>query len=156
MDNSVSRSPLAGPLGALTLTGGLVVLDQVTKIAATQALRGVGAPLRNPDYAFGIIGGSPIVLALVAIAVLAGFVAVMVPLAARFQISAGIPALIAGGLLGNTLDRIRLGSVRDFIVVPGAIINVADVCVFAGLVGLVIALVMHALSLDRASESARS
>ena len=51
-----------------------------------------------------------------------------------------LPALVAGGTIGNTLDRIRIGSVRDFIVLPGAIINLADVAVAAGVVGLAIAL----------------
>ena len=152
MQNSSLRGP-SGVVGALTVTGGLVVLDQISKVAAAQALNGIMTPPRNPDYAFGIIGGSPIALVIVAVAVLAAFVAIVGPLAARHGISPGIPALIAGGTLSNTLDRIRLGGVRDFIVTPWAIINVADLCVFAGIVGLVIALTMRAVTVERASQS---
>jgi len=150
MQNHALRGP-SGVLGALTVTGGLVVLDQVSKVAAAQALNGIMTPPRNPDYAFGIVGGSPVVLIVVAISVLAAFVAIVGPIAARHGVSPGIPALIAGGTLSNTLDRIRIGAVRDFIVTPWAIINVADLCVFAGIVGLVIALSMRAFSVRRAA-----
>ena len=51
-------------------------------------------------------------------------------------------ALVASGA-GNVIDRVRLGSVRDFLVVPGAIINVADLAVAAGVVGLAIALAVR-------------
>ena len=61
-------------------------------------------------------------------------------------------ALIAGGMVGNTLDRIRFGSVRDFLVVPGAIVNLADLAVAAGMIALV---VMLAVQIPRAAQSAR-
>ena len=51
-----------------------------------------------------------------------------------------MPALVAGGTVGNTLDRIRFGSVRDFLVTPWAIVNLADVAVAAGVIGLAITL----------------
>ena len=134
----------ATALRALTVTGGLVLLDQVTKSAAVHALAGIVAPPRNPAYAFGIANGSPTELVVVSVAVLVLFLATVGPLAARYGVSPGIPALIAAGTLSNTLDRIRLGAVRDFIVTPWAIINVADVCVIAGIVGLVVTLVRNA------------
>jgi lipoprotein signal peptidase len=40
----------------------------------------------------------------------------------------------------RTSNRIRLGSVRDFLATPWAIVNLADLAVAAGLIGLVIAL----------------
>ena len=150
MQNSALRGP-SGTLAALTVTGGLVIVDQLSKVAAAQALRGIMTPPRNPDYAFGIVGGSPIVLVIVAMSVLAVFVATIAPLSARLHISAGIPALIAAGTLSNTFDRIRLGAVRDFIVTPWAIINVADVCVMAGIVGLVLTLLHRAFTVQRAA-----
>jgi lipoprotein signal peptidase len=43
---------------------------------------------------------------------------------------------VAGGTLGNVVDRIRLGSVVDFVATPWAIINLADVAVAIGVLGL--------------------
>ena len=134
----------------LTATGGLVLLDQVTKFAAGHVLAGIVTPPRNPALLAGIAGGSPGRLTLVSIAVLALFLATMAPLAARYGVSPGIPALIAAGMIANMLDRIRLGAVRDFIVTPWAIINVADVCVMAGIVGLVFTLARGAVAYERA------
>ena len=51
--------------------------------------------------------------------------------------------LIAGGMLGNTFDRINYGSVRDFLVIPGGIINLADVAVAAGVISLIVALAIR-------------
>jgi signal peptidase II len=135
----------------LTATGGLILLDQITKFAAGNVLAGIVTPPRNPAFLSGIGGGSPTRLVLVSLAVLALFLATLAPLAARYGVSPGIPALIAAGMLGNLIDRIRLGAVRDFIVTPWAIINVADVCVIAGILALVIALVRAALAAERAA-----
>ena len=41
-------------------------------------------------------------------------------------------ALIVGGMLGNTLDRIRFGVARDFLTTPWAIVNLADIAVASG------------------------
>jgi len=133
----------------LTATAGLVLLDQVTKFAAVVALAGIVTPPRNPEYVFGIGGGSAGALVLVSIAVLAVFLVTVGPLTVRYGISPGIPALIVAGTLSNSIDRMRLGGVRDFIVTPWAIINVADVCVLAGIVGLVVALIRFAIAAER-------
>ena len=107
-----------------------------------------GAPAgfvpRNPAYAFGIVGGPAPMLIVGAVLVLGAFLVVADVLAVRFGISVVMPALVAGGTIGNTLDRVRLGSVRDFLVTPWAIVNLADFAVAAGIVGLVIALAAQA------------
>ena len=82
---------------------------------------------------------------------LGAFLVVADVLAMRFGISIVMPALVAGGTIGNTLDRIRLGSVRDFVVTPWAIVNLADFAVAVGLVGLVIALATQAAATPRAA-----
>ena len=76
---------------------------------------------------------------------LAVFLAVIGRLAGRVGISPALPALIAGGMLGNTLDRIHFGSVRDFLVIPGGIINLADLAVAAGVISLIVALAIQVL-----------
>ncbi len=122
----------------LVVASSVFAVDQASKVMAAHG--GAGYVPRNPDYAFGIIGGSAAVLVLAALVVLAGFLVVAHLLAARFGISVFLPALVAGGTIGNTIDRVRLGSVRDFLVTPWAIINVADLAVAAGVIGLTIAL----------------
>jgi lipoprotein signal peptidase len=130
------------------VTAGLVLFDQVSKFVAAHAIASTVVLPRNPAYAFGIVGGSPAQLVIISIAVIALVLVTVGPLAARNDMSPGIPALITAGMLSNTIDRIRLGAVRDFIVTPWAIINVADLCVIAGIVGLMITLVRRASSCD--------
>jgi lipoprotein signal peptidase len=134
------RSAPNGTLAGLLMVASVLLIDQVTKVAAAQ---GGTAVWHNPDYAFGILGGSATVLILGAAGVLGAFLVVAQSLATRFGISMMLPALVAGGTLGNTIDRMRLGSVRDFIVTPWAIINVADLAVAAGVIGIAIALAVR-------------
>jgi signal peptidase II len=123
----------AGGLASLAIAASVLLIDQASKDVAVN-----GSPLvsRNPDYAFGLGGGSAAMLTIAAIAVLGVFVVVAYQLVARLQISPILPALVAGGTLGNIVDRIRLGAVTDFVATPWAIINVADVAVAIGVLGL--------------------
>jgi signal peptidase II len=118
----------------------VLLIDQATKVLAAD---GSGSVWRNPDYAFGSVRGSATTLILVAAFVLGAFLVLARALANRLGISVLLPALVAGGTIGNTLDRLRLGSVRDFLVTPWAIINVADIAVFLGVIGLAIALAVR-------------
>jgi lipoprotein signal peptidase len=121
----------------------VVAIDQLAKGAAPHLHSGLIAPARNPDYAFGAVGGSALALIAGSLVVLGVFLAVIGRLAGRVGISPALPALIAGGMLGNTLDRIHYGSVRDFLVVPGGIINLADLAVAAGVLALVVTLAVQ-------------
>ncbi|MGO9873977.1 MAG: signal peptidase II [Acidimicrobiia bacterium] len=124
----------------LLVTTTVVLVDQVTKVAATHDPSSIVLPVRNPAYALGIVSGPAPVLIIGSVVVLAAFVVMVDALASRFEISAFLPALVAGGMVGNTIDRIRLGSVRDFLVTPWAIINLADIAVAAGIVGVIFTL----------------
>ena len=92
----------------------------------------------NNGVAFGLLGGSHVYLT-VALAL----VVVLVPLAI-FAWRAGrgptwLPiGMIVGGALGNVIDRIRFGSVTDFIKLPlgWPPFNVADACITIGVVVL--------------------
>jgi lipoprotein signal peptidase len=134
-----SPRPLVGP----TVAGTVFAIDQLAKTAAPYLHSSFVLPARNPEYAFGAAGGSALVLVVGSVAVLAVFLAVIGRLAVRMGVSPCLPALIAGGMLGNTLDRISYGSVRDFLVVPGGIVNLADLAVAAGVIALVVSLVVH-------------
>ena len=115
----------------VVIAGAIVVLDQITKLAALERLApGVAVPVvdgllsltlvMNTGLAFGLLSGLPatwrwlvallsivalIVLARVAVRVLAGG-----GWSARLSV-----ALIFGGAVGNLIDRARFGAVVDFV-----------------------------------------
>ena len=113
------------------IAAAVVALDQVTKDAVQRAIPLHGSrPVidgllslthgRNPGIAFGVLseGGLPFqaaaltamgVAAVIAIAVY-GF---KVPPTQKLRLTA--LALVAGGAIGNLIDRVRYGSVVDFI-----------------------------------------
>jgi len=123
----------AGGLTSFLVAAGVLLIDQASKDVAVR-----GEPLvpRNPDYAFGLVGGSATALVLGSFVVLGLFVVMAYQLVIRLQISPILPALVAGGTLGNAFDRMQLGAVRDFVYTPWAIINVADIAVAVGVLGL--------------------
>jgi lipoprotein signal peptidase len=131
------------PLLGAAVASSVVAMDQLAKALAPHLHSPLLAPAQNPDYAFGAVGGSALVLIGGSVVVLALFLAVIGRLAGRVGISPALPALIAGGMLGNTLDRIHYGAVRDFLVVPGSIINLADLAVAAGVISLLVTLAIH-------------
>lgn len=72
-------------------------------------------PAQNPGTAFSLVPGGSVVLALIAAGALVGIgIAVMRTSPAQRLRFVGL-ALIAGGALGNLIDRVRLGSVTDFV-----------------------------------------
>ena len=146
----LSAGSIAGP----AVVAAVVAIDQLAKAAAPYVRSSVIAPAHNPDYAFGSVGGSAIALILGSVVVLGVFLTVIGRLASRVGISPALPALIAGGMLGNTLDRIHDGAVRDFLVVPFGIINLADIAVAAGVISLMVALAIRAPRVEMRSSRA--
>lgn len=134
------------------LLGAVVVLDQLTKLAVVVSLDvGESRPLigdvlflshvRNTGAAFGILPGASGILAVVA---LAGILVGVLVLSRRpARIVAVGTALVAGGALGNLIDRVARGfpfhgSVVDFIDFRfWPAFNVADSAVTVG-VGLLL------------------
>jgi lipoprotein signal peptidase len=116
------------------LAGAVLAADQLTKAFAAQ--RGLVAT--NPAYALGVVGGAAPVLIAGALVVLVAFLALVARPAGALGVPPLFPALIAGGLMSNTLDRIRFGAARDFLMTPWAIVNLADIAVAVGLVAFVI------------------
>src|SRR5262249_49945617 len=85
-----------------------------------------------------------IILISLSAVVLVGFLTLVGRSLVRIGVPTFVPALIAGGMIGNALDRARLGAVRDFIHSPWLIFNVADVAVALGIVLTVVAVVVRA------------
>jgi signal peptidase II len=93
---------------------------------------------RNDGIAFGVFAGRPwIVFTLMGIAL-----AVLVWFYLRHRNRAGLwlaTGLLLGGAIGNAIDRISLGYVRDFIELPHfPSFNVADMAITFGVIVLVL------------------
>jgi signal peptidase II len=132
--------------GALAIAGLVVALDQSTKqlvVATVERGDPVDLPLgfeignvRNSGVAFGLLsGGKGLVLAFTL-----GTLALVL---AYFGLHARRPGLwltvglLSGGALGNLADRVRSGSVIDFIDPPyWPAFNLADVAIVVGVATL--------------------
>ncbi len=135
---------------AVALGAAVIGLDQLTKrtVAAGIAsgheqslLPGVHlVHVRNSGVAFGVLsGGGALVLVatLVALAVLL-FYFVRHPARRGLWVPTG---LLAGGAIGNLVDRLLNGSVTDFIKLPHwPAFNVADIAITFGVIALVFVL----------------
>jgi signal peptidase II len=151
MDTPAVRSPrirrAAVGIAVLVLTA-----DQISKAlvvaAAPHSSRGGLVSVRlvhNTGASFGIGAGHPIVITVVAAAVLAAAVIWLVR--TRRPGVALCLAVVAGGAAGNLADRLLRspwpgqGAVVDWIHVAGypATFNLADVAIRAGVVGAVVA-----------------
>lgn len=161
------------PVGVLSVVGGIVLVDAFTKFVAVDRLVPVHMPhpvlgewlrwtlVYNPGAAFGLHLGPWsrwifMVLTLVALVVLWSLYRSSAP-DARARVLA--LAAIAGGALGNLVDRIRSPrGVVDFIDVGvGAwrwpTFNVADMAVSAGAITLAIILWREDAEIARARQA---
>jgi signal peptidase II len=128
------------------LLAAVLAVDQVTKALVRAGIeRGDEDPIlpalklvhvRNEGIAFGIAaGGQTLVVVLI--------VAALVALTAFFATHPRLPGvwvptgLLAGGAIGNVLDRVRDGAVTDFLKLPAwPAFNVADVAITLGVLAL--------------------
>jgi signal peptidase II len=136
---------------ALLLAAAVVVLDQASKAVIvaeinTGDLVNVIGPLdfthsHNDGVAFGLAGGGGIfviLLAAVALVALGAFIA-SAPESNLTWIAGG---LILGGAAGNLIDRIRIGHVTDFILLPNwPAFNLADCAITIGVILLAVSLI---------------
>ncbi|MDP2624668.1 MAG: signal peptidase II [Candidatus Peregrinibacteria bacterium] len=131
-------------------TGILLVADMVTKSWAVNHLQyEPWSPLswfeltysENPGIAFGLSFGG-IALLIVSALLIIGFTAYAVLALDLNKLSVKIlVSLILGGAIGNFIDRILLGIVRDFIRIgPWPLFNVADTAIVIGLIALTLSL----------------
>jgi lipoprotein signal peptidase len=123
------------PTQLLVLAGAVVAADQLTKAVAAHQ----GLVRTNPAYALGVVGGAAPLLVVGSLIVLGAFLAVVAWPASSLGVPPLYPALVTGGLLSNTFDRIGFGAARDYLATPWAIVNLADITVAVGLVAFVAA-----------------
>jgi signal peptidase II len=133
---------------ALTVCLAVVALDQISKAVVRSQLRlghHTGSVLgfriehaKNRGVAFGFLGGGGALVITITVVVLA---LVLVwfwrnPEKPGLWLAAG---LIAGGAVGNLIDRVRVGSVTDFIDPPlWPTFNVADMAITLGAIIIVL------------------
>lgn len=135
----------------------LVVLDQITKLAAQQRLKGTDGLsviqgvfelqyLENRGSAFGMMQGKRVFFIVMAVVVLVviSYIYVRIPLTKRFLYMRMIAVLYLAGAVGNAVDRVVHGYVVDFFyfsLIDFPIFNVADIYVTVGtfsLIGLIL------------------
>ena len=141
------------------LTALLVILDQVTKLAAVSALKDrepfVLIPgvfqlqyLENRGAAFGLLQNARIFFLAVTLIALAAVIYVLVrlPLKRKYIVLRFLMVLIAAGAVGNMIDRVFLGYVRDFLyfsLIDFPIFNVADIYVTCATILLILLLLFY-------------
>jgi signal peptidase II len=138
----VSAAQKRAWLLAGALCGAVLVLDQAIKAVVegelvpgeqVDLLGPVGLTLaHNEGVAFGLAGGSALPLIVFAVLALGfvGFLLARNPAALGMWVAAG---LVAGGALGNLVDRLRAGEVTDYIEIGSwPPFNLADVAITVG------------------------
>lgn len=135
----------AGPYArAGAVAAGVLTLDQLSKLAVTRAIApGERVALlpglhlvrtRNHGVAFGLAAGSQALVTLLVGLALGGLLAYFVTHARSRRLLWLPTGLILGGALGNLLDRLRAGSVTDFVQLPlgWPPFNLADLAIVLG------------------------
>jgi signal peptidase II len=121
-------------------------IDQLTKHWASTVLADQSSPYvaildgvlsfnytLNHGAAFGVLEGSGVLFALIAIAVVAVILASIIWFPARRLVTLCSLGLQLGGAMGNLADRVRLGYVVDFIYIrPFPVFNIADAAIVSG------------------------
>jgi signal peptidase II len=133
---------LAGALAAIVL-----VADQIAKAAIearlvpgeqVDVLGPLGLTLsHNRGVAFGLAGGAgaPLIVLTVAALGVVAYLFARNPTRPGMWVAAG---LLAGGAVGNLVDRVRAGEVTDYVdLSPWPAFNLADVAISLGVLVLV-------------------
>jgi signal peptidase II len=118
----------------------VIVADQATKLIGelvdAGSTTGAVVPVRNGELSLGVADApTPVLAALMALGIIVA-AAWVLPRVRAGQVAPWAAAALLAGAVSNLADRALLGSVRDFLAVPGmAVLNVADLAVLAGLLG---------------------
>jgi len=140
-----------GPAVTAAIAAVVVAVDQAAKFAVRNTLPTPGSSVpvlgdlvrltftRNEGAAYGLLSGGRIwfiLVSVVAVCVIAGYLIRRRPQKLWLIVALG---LVAGGAIGNLIDRAWFGWVTDFIQVPFdfPVFNVADSSVVVGVAMLV-------------------
>ncbi len=154
MNGSILRNFLLA-----SLTGVIIVVDQVTKLYIMQTMRlHESIPviadcfsltyIRNPGAAFGLLAGSSdtfrmVFFGLTSVFALGLLGTILLRMPERDRMGRLSVAAILGGAIGNLIDRMRYGEVIDFLDVyvgnyHWPAFNVADSAITVGVIFLII------------------
>jgi len=146
----------------MLVVGAVVLVDQLTKrwvsssIAPGDTQRFLPAidlvHVENHGVAFGVLAGGHTAVSILVGAALLGLLAYFVRHANRPLL--WLPTgLLVGGALGNVLDRLREGSVTDFIKLPlWPAFNLADLSITVGVLALLYVVEERARGHDRPAD----
>lgn len=146
--------------------GGVLAADQLSK-ALVRASFDVGQSVpvvegalwltrvQNAGAAFGVLAGQRWAFVAIGCAVLAGVAWALVRLHPLHWVPRAALALVAGGALGNLIDRVAFGTVTDFIDLGWfPVFNLADVALDVGVAGIVVWLLLDAKRETRSHRAA--
>ncbi len=145
----------------------IIALDQISKSLITANI-GLGEGIsvikgildftyvRNEGAAFGMLNGARVFFIILTVVVFALLIIYLVRSKPQSHLEKTALTFIAGGAIGNFIDRLFLGYVRDFInavFIDFPVFNIADcfVCIGAGLYILYTFLDMKRQSKDEKS-----
>lgn len=127
----------------------IIILDQISKFMITSSFSvGQGTEIikgvldfvyvRNEGAAFGMLQGARVFFIVVTLAAVAAAIIYIIKARPASPLERTALAFISGGAIGNFIDRVVLGYVRDFIsaaFIDFPVFNIADcfVCIGAGL-----------------------
>jgi signal peptidase II len=135
---------------AAALTGAVVALDQAAKQLVVSTIDS-GDPVelalgiqianvRNKGVAFGLLAGGEALVLVFTLGALALLLTYFLFNSERAELWLAV-GLLTGGALGNLADRVRSGSVIDFLDLPlWPTFNLADVAIVLGVATLVLTL----------------
>ena len=146
--------------GYLILIAGLTILDQLTKamissnpsaLANVEVIPGFFyiTYVKNAGAAWSMLSGQRVMLSLISAAAVIGMLWVLQRTVAKKQkLNSLALSLMIAGALGNLIDRLMLGSVRDFLnfYIFGydfPVFNVADICLTIGVGLLILATILE-------------
>ena len=150
---SIIRTALLGVL----LCGGLIAADLLTKLAASKLgsrevvlIPGVLSLsyIENHGAAFGIMQGRQWLLIVISAVIITAAVVFCIRRIrdTRYRYLRVLTVFLVAGALGNMIDRIMLGYVRDFIyfkLIDFPVFNVADIYVTVSAVLILIWIILH-------------
>ena len=127
----------------------IIALDQISKIIITSAFsEGQGVNVikgvldftfvKNEGAAFGMLQGARVFFIIITVFAVGAAIIYLVKVRPSSRLERTAICFLAGGAIGNFIDRLVLGYVRDFISVEFIdfpVFNIADcfVCIGAGL-----------------------
>lgn len=139
----------------------IVAFDQLSKAHMRAHLVDVGERMpgipglfdfvlvHNTGAAFGMLEGAKVLFVALACVVTIGIIVYLALAKSRSRVLTVILALIAGGAIGNVIDRVAFGYVTDFVAVTFIdfpVFNFADMCITCACVLLVLWLLLSSRS----------